>query len=224
MDTVEQFGSQNLTLSEILAPATRMAEEGFPVAQVCSYYWVESEPLLQNSPNGTEMLMNGLAPREGEIMKMPFLAETFRELGANKKTGFYQGRIAQAIVDVVNENGGVMNLRDLESHVSTQDEPVHVNYKGVDVYEMPPNGQGITALLALNILEGFNLAGMQHNSPEHLHIVIECLRLAFADARFYIADPAFETVPVAGLLSEDYATERRRLINLSRAATDIVSF
>ncbi|XP_037024635.1 glutathione hydrolase-like YwrD proenzyme [Bradysia coprophila] len=220
VDTVEQFGSGNLTLSEILAPATIMAEEGFPVAQVCAYYWGGSESLLQNATNGTEMLLNGVAPKEGEIMKMPFLAETFRELGANNKTGFYQGRIAQAIVDVINENGGVMNMADLETHVSTQDEPVHVNYRGVDVYEMPPNGQGITALLALNILEGFNLQGLQHNSPDHLHIVIESLRLAFADARFYIADPAFESVPVAGLLSKDYAAERRRLISLQRAATD----
>lgn len=178
--------------------------------------------MLQNASNGSEMLLNGVAPKEGEIMKMPFLAETFRELGTNKKTGFYQGRIAQAIVDVIRENGGMMSLQDLESHDSSADEPVHVNYRGVDVYEMPPNGQGITALLALNILEGFNLEGMQHNSSEHLHIVIECLRLAFADARFYIADPAFETVPVAGLLSKDYAAERRRLINLSRAATNFV--
>lgn len=168
------------------------------------------------------MLLNGVAPREGEIMKMPFLAETFRELGANKKTGFYQGRIAQAIVDVIQENGGHMSLRDLESHVNTQDEPVHVNYRGVDVYEMPPNGQGITALLALNILEGFTLEGMQHNSPEHLHVVIESLRLAFADSRFHVADPAFDSVPVTGLLSKNYATERRKLINLQRAATDIV--
>ncbi|KAG4072389.1 hypothetical protein HA402_004321 [Bradysia odoriphaga] len=221
VDTVEQFGSGNLTLSEVLAPATKMAEEGFPVAQVCAYYWGIEERLLQNATNGTEMLLDGVAPKEGEIMKMPFLAETFRELGTNNKTGFYQGRIAQAIVDVINENGGVMSLADLETHVSTQDEPIHVNYRGVDVYEMPPNGQGITALLALNILEGFNLQGMQHNSPEHLHIVIESLRLAFADARFYIADPAFESVPVAGLLSKDYAAERRRLISLQRAATDV---
>lgn len=170
------------------------------------------------------MLLNGFAPKEGEIMKMPFLAETFRELGTNKKQGFYQGRIAQAIVDVIQENGGHMSLRDLESHVSTQDEPVHVNYRGVDVYEMPPNGQGITALLALNILEGFNLDGLVHNSPDHLHVIIESLRLAFADARFYIADPAFESVPVAGLLSKEYAAERRRLINLRRAATDFVGF
>ncbi len=219
---MEQFGSQNLTLSEILAPAIKMADEGFPVAQVSSHYWKESERLLQNTANGNEILLNGVAPGEGQIMKMPFLAETFRELAVNKKTGFYQGRIAQAIVDVVNETGGVMNLNDLENHVSTHDEPVHVNYRGVDVYEMPPNGQGITALLALNILEGFTLEGMEHNSPEHLHIVLESLRLAFADSRFYIADPAFESVPLAGLLSKDYATERRRLINLQRASTDIV--
>lgn len=170
------------------------------------------------------MLLNGLAPKEGEIMKMPYLAETFRELAVNKKEGYYKGRIAQAIVDVIHESGGVMHLRDLESHTSTQDEPVHVNYRGIDVYEMPPNGQGITALLALNILEGFTLDGIQHNSPEHLHIIIESLRLAFADARFYIADPAFETVPVTGLLSKEYAAERRRLINLQRAATNFVHF
>ncbi|KAG4072393.1 hypothetical protein HA402_004325 [Bradysia odoriphaga] len=221
VDTVEQFGSGNLTLSEILEPAIKLAEEGFPVAQVSAHFWKKGEHLLQNSANGTEILSNGVAPKEGEIMKMPFLAETFRELGTNKKPGFYQGRIAQAIVDVIRENGGVMSLADLENHVSTQDEPVHVNYRGVDVYEIPPSGQGMTALLALNILEGFNLQGMQHSSPEHLHIVIESLRLAFADARFYIADPAFESVPVAGLLSKDYAAHRRDKINLQEAATDL---
>lgn len=201
-----------------------MAEDGFPVAQVSSHYWVDSERLLQNAANGNEMLLNGVAPREGEIMKMPFLAQTFRDLAVNKKSGFYQGRIAEAIVDVIRESGGVMNLGDLESHVSTQDVPVHVNYRGVDVYEMPPNGQGITALLALNILEGFTLEGMQHNSSEHLHIVIESLRLAFADARFYIADPTVESVPVAGLLSKDYAAERRSQINFQCAASDLVCF
>lgn len=178
--------------------------------------------LLRNAANGTEMLLNGVAPKEGEIMKMPFLAETFRELAANKKTGFYQGRIAQAIVDVINESGGFMSLKDLETHVSTSDEPVHVNYRGVDVYEMPPNGQGITALLALNILEGFNLDGVEHNSPQHLHLIIESLRLAFADARFYIADPEFENIPVRGFISKEYAAERRALINLQRAARDFV--
>ncbi|KAJ6649887.1 Glutathione hydrolase-like YwrD proenzyme [Pseudolycoriella hygida] len=221
VDTVEQFGSQKLTLNEILTPAINMAEVGFPVAPVCAYYWKESEDLLRNVANGSEILLNGSAPKEGEIMKMPFLAETLRQLAAHKKKGFYEGRVGEAIVDVVRETGGIMNLKDLESHVSTQDQPVHVNYRGVDVYEMPPNGQGITALLALNILEGFTVKEMEHNSPEHLHVVIESLRLAFADTRFYVADPAIESIPVTGLLSKEYAAERKKLINLQQAISDL---
>lgn len=224
MDTVNLYGSGNLTLSQILEPAISLAENGYPVGQVTSHYWARSEALLQNaSPNGNEMLRNGVAPKEGEIMTMPFLAETFRVLGTQGKIGFYGGgRISQAIVDVIALTGGIMTLRDLTDHFNTQDEPIHVNYRGVDVYEIPPNGQGITALIALNILEGFDVSKLEHNSVEHIHLVIESLRLAFADTRFFVADPQFQTVPVEGLISKEYAAQRRALIDLQSAAADFV--
>lgn len=114
VDTVQLFGSGNLTMSQILEPAISLAENGYPVGQVTSYYWARSEALLQNaSPNGGEMLRNGIAPKEGELMTMPNLAATFRALAANGKAGFYEGRIAQAIVDVIQETGGIMTLADL---------------------------------------------------------------------------------------------------------------
>ncbi|OXA58616.1 putative gamma-glutamyltransferase YwrD [Folsomia candida] len=222
VDTIELFGSGNLTMAQILEPAIALAEDGYPVGQVTAYYWQRSEQLLRNaSPNGGEMLLNGIAPKEGEIMRMPYLAETFRTLAANGKAGYYEGRIAQAIVDVVNELGGVMTLADLSSHFNTQDVPISVSYRGVDVYEMPPSGQGITALLALNILEGFFLNGLTHNSAQHLHLVIESLRIAFADTRFYVADPEFVSVPVDGMLSKTYADQRRGLISPESAAVNI---
>jgi len=137
-DAVANLGSGNLSLSQVLEPAITLAEEGYPVGQVTAYYWARSENLLKTaSPNGDEMLLNGSAPKEGEIMKMPFLAQSFRSLGANGKAGYYEGPIAQAIVDVVTELGGVMSLDDLRDHFSTEDTPIHVNYRGVDVYEMP---------------------------------------------------------------------------------------
>jgi gamma-glutamyltranspeptidase/glutathione hydrolase len=223
VDAVNLFGSGNLTLSQILQPAINLAENGYPVGQVTAYYWARGERLLQTaSENGNEMLLNGVAPKEGEIMRMSFLAQTFRSLGTNGKAGYYEGPIAQAIVDVIRETGGVLSLEDLKSHFSSQDIPIHVSYRGVDVYEMPPSGQGITALVALNILEGFDVGQLEHNSKEHLHLVVESLRLAFADTRFFVADPEYVTVPVTGLLSKDYAQARRALISLQNAAINIV--
>jgi gamma-glutamyltranspeptidase/glutathione hydrolase len=222
VDTHEKFGSGKFTLLELLQPAIDHAEAGWVVEPVTAHNWKTSEERIKNaSPNGGEMLLNGAAPQAGEIMKMPTLAASMRELGTYGKKGFYEGRIAQAIVDVIGLQGGFMSMEDLAEHVSTEDTPIHVNYRGVDVYEMPPNGQGITALAALNILEGFSLSGLEHNSAPHLHLVIESLRLAFADAHFYVTDPAFENVPVAGMISKDYARERRALISVDRANPDI---
>ncbi|ODM99050.1 putative gamma-glutamyltransferase YwrD [Orchesella cincta] len=221
-DTIDLFGNKTLTLSEILAPAIRLAEDGYPVAEILADSWARSENLIKNaSPNGGEMLLNGAAPKEGEIMKMPYLAQTFRDLAANGKTGFYEGRIGEEIVKVITNLGGNMTMEDLKDHVNTQDTVISTNYRGVDVYEMPPNGQGITALLALNILEGFDLSSLEHNSAQHLHYVIESLRLAFADTRYFVADPEFVSIPVEGLLSKEYAETRRRLINPDTAIPSI---
>jgi len=224
VDTVKKFGCRKLHLDEILSPAIRLAEDGYPVEPITAHNWARGEALLKSaSSNGSELLLNGQAPKEGEIMRMPELAETMRTLARLGKKGFYRGRIAQAIVHVLEKRGGVLSLEDLAEHRNTTDTPIHVNYRGVDVYEMPPNGQGITTLLALNIMEGFKLDGLAHNSAPHLHLVIESLRLAFADTRYYVADPEFVTdIPVKGMLSKEYAETRRALINPKRAATNIV--
>jgi len=219
VDTVEKFGT--LSLKEILLPAIELAEGGFPVAPLTARAWKRSEQLLKKGSHGEEMLLNGEAPKEGEIMKNPTLAQTFRELIEHGKTGFYEGRIAEAIIEIIHTFGGVMSLDDLKNHHNTFDLPISTNYNGVNVYEIPPNGQGITALIALNILEEFDIASMRHSSVEHLHLMIESMRIAFADTRWYVADPDVVNLPIKELISKEYSSERRKLINLDRATIDV---
>lgn len=218
-DLIERHGS--LSLTEILSPAIRLADEGFPVAPVTAYFWARgAERQLKSALNGHELTINGRAPKAGEIFYNKGLAKTFRLIAEKKAEGFYQGPIAEAIISVVKEAGGVMSHADLAEHVSTWEHPISVNYRGLNVYECPPNGQGIAALIALNILEGFDLSSMDLLSSEKMHLMIEAMRLAFADARWYVADPAFAKIPMNELLSKEYARERRKLINLNRATVD----
>ncbi|MBL8091740.1 MAG: gamma-glutamyltransferase [Anaerolineales bacterium] len=218
-DLIEKHGS--LSLTEILSPAIRLADEGFPVAPITSYFWGRgAERQLKSALNGTELTIDGRAPKAGEIFYNKGLAKTFRLVAEKKAEAFYQGPIAEAIISVIKEAGGVMSDADLAEHVSTWENPISVNYHGLNVYECPPNGQGITALIALNILEGFDLASLDLLSPEKMHLMIEAMRLAFADASWYVADPAFAKIPMNELLSKEYANERRKLINLKRATID----
>jgi gamma-glutamyltranspeptidase/glutathione hydrolase len=218
-DLIQKHGS--LSMSEIFAPAIRLASAGFPVAPLTSYYWQRgAERQLKTSLHGHELTIDGRAPRSGEIFRNPNLARTFELVARDGASAFYQGKIAQAIVRVIQEAGGVMSLEDLGSHTSTWEEPISVNYRGWNVYECPPNGQGITALIALNILEGFDLSSLSSLSAERLHLLIESLRLAFADSRWYVADPKFSNVPQEELLSKEYTNERRKLINPKRATID----
>ncbi len=218
-DLIEKHGS--LSMPEILAPAIRLASEGFPVAPLTSYYWQRgAQNQLKTAPNGSELTIDGRGPRAGEIFRNLNLARTFEIVARGGVSAFYEGEIAKAIVSVITEAGGVMSLEDLASHTSTWEEPISVNYRGLRVYECPPNGQGITALLALNILEGFDLSALDSLSTERLHLVIESLRLAFADSRWYVADPKFSNIPVEELLSKEYANERRKLIDTKRATID----
>ncbi|KAF8846268.1 gamma-glutamyltranspeptidase [Paxillus ammoniavirescens] len=231
VDTVEKFGSQKVSVAEVLAPAIRLAEEGVPVSEIHSFSWQRSEMLIQNaSPNGDEMLLNGKAPLPGQIMKFPNLAQTFRSVAENGKDGFYKGRIAQAIVDLVKSKGGVMELEDLAAHDTSFVEPIKYTYGGqVTVYECPPNGQGITALLALGILEQIQEQGkikplqeLEHNSPEYLHTLIEALRLAFADSQYYVNDPEFNFIPVDQLLSKEYLASRAKLFDPTKVNPKVV--
>jgi gamma-glutamyltranspeptidase/glutathione hydrolase len=219
VDTVERFGT--MSMQEVLAPAIKLGEEGFPVSPITARAWKLGIPQLKNGPNYEELLINGKAPKAGEIMKNKNLAETFRELAEKGKTGFYEGRIAKKIVKVLADLGGTMTLADLKQHHSTYPDPININYKGLDIFEIPPNGQGITALIALNIVEEFDFTNIPHGSVEHLHILIEAMRLAFADTRWYVADPEVVDVPIRELLSKKYAEKRRELIDLERASVDV---
>ena len=218
-DLIEKHGS--LPMDELLAPAIRLAHEGFPVGPITANAWIEgAERQLKSAPNGRELTIDGRAPKAGEIFSNPGLARTFEAIARGGASAFYQGEIAEAIVSVIKEAGGCMSVDDLASHVSTWEEPISVTYRGYRVYECPPNGQGITALMALNILEGFDLASLHPLSTERTHLMIEALRLAFADSRWYVADLAFSNVPVDELLSKEYGRERCKLIDRQRATID----
>jgi gamma-glutamyltranspeptidase/glutathione hydrolase len=215
-----RFGK--LPMKDILAPAIRYAEEGFPVTQLIAYYWAIGVRNAQADKFPGAFLdvyaPGGHAPAEGDIFKNPALAHTLRLLAEQGRDAFYRGEIAQKIDEFMRANGGYLRKTDFEQHASTWVEPASVNYRGYDVYELPPNSQGIAALQILNILEGYDLATMGYNSPDALHVMIEAKKLAFEDRAKYYADPAFAKIPLAGLLSKKYAAERRRLINPTRAA------
>ncbi|NUQ86577.1 MAG: gamma-glutamyltransferase [Anaerolineales bacterium] len=218
-DLIAKHGS--LSMGDVLAPAIRLASDGFPVAPLTSYFWGRgAQRQLASAPNGGELTINGRAPKAGEIFRNPGLARTFETVARGGASAFYQGEIAESIVSVLKEAGGCMTMDDLASHVSTWEEPISVTYRGLRVYECPPNGQGITALIALNLLEGFDLPSLEALSAEKMHLIIEALRLAFADASWYVADPKFSNVPIKELLSKEYASERRKLINPQRATID----
>ncbi len=219
-DLIHKHGS--LSMSEILAPAIRLASEGFPVAPITSYFWGRGvQRQLASAPNGQELTIDGRGPNAGEIFRNPGLAKTFETIAREGTSAFYQGEIAEAIVAVLKDAGGCMTMDDLASHTSTWEEPISVDYRGYRVYECPPNGQGITALIALNILEGFDLASLESLSVEKMHLMIEAMRLAFADASWYVTDPKFSNIPIKELLSKEYANERRKLINTQSAIRNI---
>jgi gamma-glutamyltranspeptidase/glutathione hydrolase len=225
-DLIERHG--RLPLNTILAPAIRLAEEGFPVAPITAYFWQRGvERQLIQAPGGLELTLDGRAPRAGEVFRNAGLARTLRAVAAGGKAAFYQGRIAEAIASTIRQAGGCLSVDDLATHTSTWDQPISTTYRGLRIWECPPNGQGLAALLALNILEGYDLAGLEPLSPERLHLEIEALRLAFADARWYVGDPGHETFEVCeaskvwrGLLAKTYAGDRRKLIEPGRATLD----
>lgn len=218
-DLVARHG--RLPLADALAPAARLAEDGFPVEPITSYFWQRAaRGQLGRALGGQEMLIEGRGPRPGEIFRNPGMARTLQAIATGGKEAFYQGRIAEAIARVVHQAGGCLEISDLAAHTSTWETPISAIYRGIRLWECPPNGQGLAALLALNILEGFDLASLSPLSTGRLHYEIEALRLAFADARWYVADPAFQPAPLEGLLSKEYAAQRRRLINPQRAMPD----
>ncbi len=218
-DLVERHGQ--LSFADVLSPAIRLADEGFPVAPTTAFFWQRgAERQLAKAPNGRELTIDGRAPNAGELFHNPGLARTFKAVAEGGKAAFYQGEIAEAIAAVIQEAGGCLTVEDLAAHTATWDDPISTTYRGFRVWECPPNGQGLAALLGLNILEGFDLNALEPLSAEHLHLQIEAMRLAFADTRWYVSDPKFSEIPLDELLSKSYADERRKLIDPQHATLD----
>jgi gamma-glutamyltranspeptidase / glutathione hydrolase len=207
-----------LTFAEVLEPAISYASEGFPVSEIIAQQWQGAVPLLCRFPSSVRTyLPDGKAPQAGEVHRQPNLARTLKLLAAEGRDAFYQGEIAHQIVQFSQENDGFFTLEDFRSHTTEWIEPIGIDYRGHTILELPPNGQGITALIALNILEGFDLAGMEYGSAPYYHLLIEATKQAFADRNRYVADPAFADLPLVGLLSKAYAKARRQEIAHNRA-------
>jgi gamma-glutamyltranspeptidase / glutathione hydrolase len=212
-----KFGK--LPMAEVLAPAIRYAREGFPVSELIAYYWEKGGARLKQYPGFADTyLPGGRPPKKGEIFKNPNLARTLETLAKEGRDAFYRGDIARTIDRYMKANGGFLSYEDLAAHRSDWITPVSTNYRGFDVWELPPPGQGIAALQMLNVLEGYDLAKMGFGSPDHVHTFLEAKKLAFEDRAKFYADPDFAKVPVAGLISKDYAAERRTLIDPKKAA------
>ncbi|GAA4271535.1 gamma-glutamyltransferase [Aquimarina gracilis] len=217
----KKFGSKSM--SDVLAPAIDYAEKGFPLTELIAWYLNRSIPFFESKgfPNikDTYMAQNGgKLPNEGEIYKNPYLANTYRKIAEGGRDAFYKGDIATTIGKFIEEQGGFLSAKDLADHKSEWVEPVSVNYRGYDVWELPPNGQGIAALQMLQILKGYDFSDIEFGSTEHLHLFTEAKKLAFEDRAKYYADMDFFDVPVKKLLSEDYAANRRKQIG-TRAGT-----
>jgi gamma-glutamyltranspeptidase/glutathione hydrolase len=207
-----------LAFAELFAPAIFYASEGFPVSEIIASQWQAAVPLLSQYPSSARTyLLDGKAPQPGDVHRQPDLARTLQVLAAEGREAFYRGEIARRIVECSQAQGGFFELEDFATHTTEWVEPISTDYRGYTVLELPPNGQGITALIALNILEGFELAAMEYGSASYYHLLIEATKQAFADRNRYVADPACASVPVQGLLSRAYAAARRQEIARDRA-------
>jgi gamma-glutamyltranspeptidase/glutathione hydrolase len=207
-----------MKLAELMAPAIELAENGFPVMEKIAADWDSEVPRLKlNAAAASTFLVNGGAPLPGAIFVQKNLARTLRTLARGGRDAFYRGEIARAIVDYCQKNGGFLTMEDFAAQKSEWVEPISTTYRGLTVYEMPPNGQGLTALLLLNMLEGIDLKSMRTDPESYYHTLIEATKIAFADRNRHIADPAFAKVPVKELLAKDYAAKRRALIDPQRA-------
>ncbi len=217
----KRFGTR--PLAELLAPSVRYADEGFPVTEIIAGGWKGAEKTLQKYPDtAATYLIEGRAPVAGELFANPRLAATYRLIAEHGPDAFYNGPIAEKIVAFSEANGGYFSLRDFAEHTSEWVEPVSTNYRGYDVWELPPNGQGIAALQMLNILEAYDLRQMGHNSPDYVHLFLEAKKLAFADRASFYADPAFATdLPVRQLISKEYASQQRKRIDPNKASVNV---
>ena len=215
-----RFGTKGL--AELLKPAIDYAEQGFPVSEIIAHGWQGSAKSLAEWPDSAKTyLIDGRAPEAGEIFKNPNLARTYRQIAQHGRDAFYKGETAKSIVDFSERNGGHFSLKDFAEHRSDWIEPVSTNYRGYDVWELPPNGQGIAALEMLNILEAYDIKSMGPFSADYLHLFIEAKKLAFADRAKFYADPDFAKAPIKELISKEYAARQRKRIDPDKAAVDV---
>lgn len=205
-----------------LAPTIRYARNGHPVPQTIAHYWNLSVPRLSQYPGFIEQFtLNGKAPAKGQVWKNPNLANTLQAISDGGSDAFYKGRVAETIADYIQTQGGFLSVEDLANHRGEWIEPISTLYRGVQVWELPPNGQGLAALQMLNILELSDFSKIAFGSPEHVHLFVEAKKLAFADRAALYADPEFVKMPVARLLSKPYAAERAKLINSDKAMKSV---
>ena len=216
----ERFGK--LKFASLFEPTIEYAIKGFPITETIAYYLDRSQKRFENYPNFNEVwVRNGKMPKKGEIFKNPQLASTLKTIAENGREGFYEGPIAQTMVEFIQSQGGFLSYDDLAGFHSEWTPPVSSNYRGYDVWELPPNGQGIAALQILNILENYDLKTMGLYSSEYIHLFTEVKKIVFADRAKYYADPHFADIPVKELISKSYAKERAKLIDLNHvSATD----
>lgn len=213
----ERFGS--LPMQQLLAPTIAYAREGFPVSELIAYYFASNQKRIGQYPGFTETFtINGNTPKKGEIFKNPALATTYEKIATGGRDAFYKGDIARTIGAFMKSQGGFLSYQDLAAHYSEWIEPVSSNYRGYDVWELPPNGQGIAALQILNVLELYDIGNMQRDSAEFIHTFVEAKKLAFADRAKFYADPTFNEIPVDWLISKEYAKQRQQLIQPNKAA------
>ena len=216
----ERFG--RLPMKDLLAPTIAYAREGVPVPQVIAGSWARSVARFKDKPGFAEVFLpGGKAPAEGQPFANPALANTLELLAAGGRDAFYRGEIAEKIVAYSRKEGGFFSIEDFARHTSEWQEPISTTYRGVTVWELPPNSQGLAALEMLNILERFDLKAMGRDSPDFWHVMVEAKKLAFADRSAYYADPAFSPAPVAALLDKSYAERQAKRIDMKRAAKSV---
>jgi gamma-glutamyltranspeptidase/glutathione hydrolase len=217
---LKRFGKKSF--ADVLAPAIAYAEGGFPVGEVVSVYWRDSEKTLNaDVPTAKTFLVNGKVPAAGELFKDADLGWSYRQIATAGRDAFYKGEIAKKIVATEMSHGGTMAMDDLAEYESEWVDPISTTYHGWTVYELPPNGQGIAALEMLNIMEPMPLAQYGHNSARALHAMIEAKKIAYADMIRYDADPRFAKIPVEGLKSKEFAKARAKLIDAEKAACNV---
>jgi len=215
-----RFGKRRMR--DNLQPAIDYARNGHPVHETIAYYWARSVPVLSPFPGFVEQFtIDGRAPRKGELWRNPHLADTLEIIAREGRDGFYRGRVAKTIADYVQAQGGFLSTDDLAEHQGEWVDPVSINYRGYDVWELPPSGQGIAALQILQLLEGFDLKAHGFGSFEHVHLFTEAKKIAFEDRARWYADPEFAPAPVEALISDAYADQRRQLIDPQRAAKTV---